>query len=129
MTEGLEIFSLGQVLTITTGKILCSASEAKEILSYMTNDTIYTHQMSRALRECQPELLKQHPQLRDIVVPQLNSRDEYLEWLYELSEIHGKDLVVEPLMVHVHKDSVEELKEMAPHMMIEIIDVDKECLR
>jgi len=58
-------FSLGTILTITTGKLLSpdGVGGVYEILNYMTRDNLMTHQLPRASRHCAPYILKEWPVL------------------------------------------------------------------
>ena len=63
-------FPLRVVLTVTTGRLLTAAKDGGngiedlyDILSWMTNDDLMTHQLPRAGRECAPWLLRWFPEL------------------------------------------------------------------
>lgn len=60
-----RIFTIDDVLSVVPG---CLVSDRHmggvyDILGYMTNDTLFTHQLPRAARECSPYLVRQFPQL------------------------------------------------------------------
>lgn len=63
-----KLFHLGDVLSITDGRMMSPRhmDGIYDILSFMTGDSLFTHQLPRAMKECQPFLLKQHPQLAGI---------------------------------------------------------------
>ena len=68
-------FSLGDVLSITTGRLL---SERRmdgiyDILNWMTGDNLFTHQLPRAAKECKPWLIEQYPQLDPEQNPKLQT--------------------------------------------------------
>lgn len=56
-------FPISDVLTIVTGYILKvgGMTAVYELLNFMTRDTIFTHEIPRAARECRPHLYRQHP--------------------------------------------------------------------
>lgn len=58
-------FSLGDLLTITTGKLVATdgVDAIYRILNYMTRDNLFTHQLGRAMGECKPWLLRWFPEL------------------------------------------------------------------
>src|SRR3989344_6645903 len=58
-------FHLGDVLSITTGRLVSPRhiDGVYDILTFMTGDTLFTHQLPRASDECKPYLVKQFPQL------------------------------------------------------------------
>lgn len=58
-----ETFTLGQVLTVTTTRLVCDIDDLYKILSHITGDSIYTHQIPRALRFAGPLLIAAHPEL------------------------------------------------------------------
>lgn len=61
----MKVFHISDVLTITTGRLLSNRhmEGAYDIWNFMTGDSLYTHQLPRAARECEPWLQKQFPQL------------------------------------------------------------------
>lgn len=106
-------FSLGDVLTVTTGILLSSMDGLYGILNYMTGDNLLTHQLVRATKVCQPVLLAQHPALADVIVPEnFDSTEAVQQWVAQAEQTYGAMLTVEPLESWQHKDPVEELIEM-----------------
>jgi hypothetical protein len=51
-------FTLGEVLSIATTKLLTPFEGVYRILNWMTDDSLYTHQLPRACDECKPWLLR-----------------------------------------------------------------------
>lgn len=116
-------FHLGDVLSITTGRLLAPDGMAgvHAILDYMTGDTLFTHQLPRALRECAPELLRQHPWLADIVEPaEFTGRAQVEEWLAARVVQHGEHVDVTPLARgdHTYIDPLQELAMNRPHLQV-----------
>ncbi len=66
-------FPLGTVLTISDGRFVDpdGIGGLYEILNFMTGDNLYTHQLPRGMRECKPDLLRQHPVLADIRIKEI----------------------------------------------------------
>lgn len=61
-------FDLGDILSVTTG-ILVSPRRMDgiyDILNYMTDDSLFTHQLPRAMAECREPMFTQHPELRAV---------------------------------------------------------------
>lgn len=109
-----KVFSLGVVLTVTTGRFLVDdIGDLYDLLNHMTGDNLFTHQLPRAGEACQGALLAQHPQLKDVVVPDLSTADGYRHWLAGQEQLFGAELPVEPLESWRHKDAMAELSEMA----------------
>lgn len=105
-------FTLGAVLTVTTGKLLCPIDELYQILNHMTGDNLMTHQLIRAGDVCKGPLLAQFPQLAGIEVPKLQGEDAYRAWLAEQQGAHGEHFDVEPLESWEHINPLTELAEM-----------------
>ncbi len=78
-------FHLGDVLSITTGRLVSSRhiDGVYEILNFMTDDNLFTHQLPRAMGECRPHLLRQFSQLAtpemDFAVDELDKSIEELK--------------------------------------------------
>jgi hypothetical protein len=60
-------FHLSDVLTITTGRLVSTRhmDGVYEILNWMTDDNLFTHQLPRASRECAPVLCALYPSLSE----------------------------------------------------------------
>lgn len=58
-------FHIGDILSVTTGKLVSPRLIAGvyDILNHMTGQSLFTHQLPRAMDACAPVLLKRHPQL------------------------------------------------------------------
>ena len=64
-------FHIGDLLSIVQDKFVCPDGIAglEAVLSYMTGDSIMTHQMVLAADAVKPDVLAQHPWLKDVTVP------------------------------------------------------------
>ena len=122
MNENMK-FDLGTVLTITTGILLTKIDNVYKILDYMTGDSLFTHQLPRVSRECEPILLKQFPQLKGIDVSDVNS-DNWNDFLQKQIEIFGNEFEVIPvsLFEHQHIDPLEELESMVDPSKIIVLN-------
>jgi hypothetical protein len=124
-------FHIGDVLTITTGRLvsLRHIEGVYDILNYMTRDNLYTHQLPRAMQECKPHLLRQHPFLdsaemqsevsnliAELAAPSGDGEPRPLitGWLARLAARYGETLNVEPIPQDDHdvKDPYDELVAM-----------------
>lgn len=107
-------FHIGDILSITGDKLVSPRLIAGvyDILNFMTGDSLYTHQLPRAMRECRPHLLKQHPQLSGIDESTV-TEETWCAWLDVCIAEFGETLSVEPLPEHVHEfiDPISELAE------------------
>lgn len=54
-------FTIGAVLSATTGILLCPLGDLYAILNWMTGEDLMVHQLIRAGKRARPALLKQHP--------------------------------------------------------------------
>jgi hypothetical protein len=65
------MFALRVILTVTTGRLLTKGAGPKdngigdlyELLNWMTEDNLFTHQLGRAAEECKPVILELYPEL------------------------------------------------------------------
>lgn len=104
-------FTLGEVLSITTGKLLCPMGGVYKILNHMTGDNLFTHQLPRAMREMQPHLLAQFPQLAAINA-EVVTTENWGPWLHDQVLEYGNEFDVKPAPEHAH-EFIEPLSELA----------------
>lgn len=122
-----KLFSLGCVLTIITGRLLSPRHIAGvyDILNFMTGDTLFTHQLLRAIDECKPYLLEQFPQLKNVDVSGVD-KDNFKSWYTEQVAKYGDEYWVAPLPKGVHEliNPLSELAERVHPDKIVIVNVD-----
>lgn len=123
MAETTRRFHLGDILTVTTGKLVSPGHVAAvhELLDFMTGDTLMTHQLPRAMEECQPELFRQHPKLADVSVPDRFEGEAHVRsWLSEQVATFGEHWDVAPLAAedHTRINPLTELAMRAPHLTV-----------
>lgn len=122
-------FDLGDILSITTGRLVSRRhiDGVYDILGYMTGESLFTHQLPRASRECEGPLLAQHPQLAEVVVPDDfgGSKEAVYAWLDEQAARYGATLPVAPLAADDHTpiDPITELRMMRPDVPIIAVEV------
>ena len=122
-------FHLGDVLTVTTGRLVAPRhmDAVYELLDFMTGDTLFTHQLPRAATECAPELLRQHPDLGNVLVPEeFTDATHVNEWLAEQVERFGQTREVAPLPPgdHTHINPLTELSTMSPGKPVIVVEVE-----
>lgn len=120
-------FHLGDILTITTD-LLVSPRHMEgvyDILNWMTGDSLFTHQLPRAARECKPALLAQHPDLAGLDVPDFSVAAHSAEavvraWLAEQVVRFGEHRDVAPLAdgEHTRIDPLDELAMNHPNVKV-----------
>ncbi len=61
----MKTFHISDVLTLTTGLLVSNRhmEGVYEILSFLTGDNVWTHQIPRVMEECSPWLKAQYPHL------------------------------------------------------------------
>ena len=61
----MKLFHISDVLTVTTGRLVSSRhmDGIYDILNFLTGDSLFTHQLPRAMNECNPWLRTQFPRL------------------------------------------------------------------
>jgi len=113
MTEDQKLFHLGDVLTVTTGKLVSRRhmEGIYDILNFMTRDNLFTHQLPRAGRECAPALLEQHPQLAAVTGDDVTP-ENHAAWLEAQCAEFGEELLVQRLSEHAH-EYIDPLSELA----------------
>lgn len=98
-----KVFHISDVLTITTGRLVSTRKMdgVYEILNFMTGESLYTHQLPRAMRECAPSLRAQYPLLADVELPEnpadLTNIDKRHAWLTEQAKRLGSHMAIAPL--------------------------------
>jgi hypothetical protein len=96
----------------------------------MTGDNLMTHQLPCVARECEGFLLEQHPDLTNIVVPEIASEVECITWLTSLYPTYGETRMVKPIPMGDHTviNPIAELKMMRPDMPIISVETNAEDL-
>ena len=113
-------FHIGDVLSITDGHLVSPRhiQGVYEILNWMTGESLFTHQLPRASRECRPSLVEQFPDLAAVVFPSELRGDEaaIFAWLEAAVALYGETREVAPLAIEDHTpiDPIAELKMMRP---------------
>jgi hypothetical protein len=121
-------FHLSDILSITTGRMfsLRGMEGIYRILNFMTGDSLFTHQLPRALHYCGPAMREQFPALVGVAEPKEGaSEKEIADWLAAMVTAHGDELDVRPLAPGVweSRDPVRELVDMVgPEKVIVVND-------
>ena len=81
---------IGALLSVTGDKMLADIDEIRALLSFMVGEPLHTHQLPLAADAVTPDLLEQHPWLRDVVVPrELTGEQACRSWLAEAGREFG----------------------------------------
>ena len=118
-----KTFHIGDILSITDGHLVSPRhiDGVYDILNWMTGESLFTHQLPRASRECRPSLVEQFPDLAAVVYPTgLTKPEQVWEWLADVEAKYGATREVTPLAVEDHTsiDPIAELKMMRPDVPI-----------
>lgn len=108
-------YHISDVLSVMTGNLLSTRKPRPmdafyDVLSYMTDDEVYTHQLPRVCDECAPFLKECFPELAAIDVSHINE-ENHAEEIAKIIEKHGEMVEVPRLPTGAHKviNPIEEL--------------------
>lgn len=120
-------FHLGDILSITTGRLVSPRhmDGVYDILEFMTGDELFTHQLPRVARECEPYLKEQFPLLANITGEEI-TRDNWREWLKNKVEEFGEYHEVYPIHAedHTHIDPIQELIDLKGEKNVIVIQLE-----
>ena len=111
-------FHISDVLSVTTGRLVSSRhmEGIYEILNFLTGDNLFTHQLPRAMRECEPWLRSQFPYL----MPDSPQMAGLLERLTaDLAKVSGDRAKIQHVILKWVEDVRHEAKpgEVLPEML------------
>lgn len=108
-------YHISDVLSVMTGNLLSTRKPRPmdafyDVLSYMTDDEVYTHQLPRVCDECAPFLKEHFPELAAIDVSHIDE-ENHAEEMAKIVLAHGDTVDVPRLPATLHKviDPVKEL--------------------
>ncbi len=121
-------FHLGDILSITTGKLVSTSGQhpidgVYTILNFMSGDNLFTHQLPRVSKEAAPVILAQHPQLATVDASSVNSTN-WRAWLDEQIARFGATLPIAAMTAdeHEYRDAESEAAEMVhPSKIIRVV--------
>lgn len=123
-------FHIGDVLTITTGIMVSpeGIGGVYQILDWMTGDQLFTHQLPRASRLCEPILKDLYPEIATVEIPNTSAVPEslipefWIDWLSKQAKRFGEKIRVPKLTTYTPIDPLEELISMRPNAEIILVD-------
>ncbi len=123
-------FDLGDILSITTGRLVSTRhmDGVYDILNYMTGDSLFTHQLPRAIRAARPVILQQHPQLAEIEEPEFSTVTHHQlrmvihTWLSRMKSQYGDSLPLVPMADWESRNPLQELAEMVGPERIIVVE-------
>lgn len=113
-------FHISAILTVTHGRLLANPHEqpsglddVSKLLSYMTNDSAFTHQFERFASECKPYLFDQLPWLHNFELSAAIANINETNWqsaVIELEKRYGAYHEIIPIHSEDHEriDPVDE---------------------
>jgi hypothetical protein len=111
-----QTFHVGDILSITTGRLVSPdhIGGVYRILNHLTADNLMTHQLPRAMDECEPYLRECFPDLAAIPEPDLHGEDDVRAWLRWIVSEYGETREVEamPDGVHEYRNPIAEAEEV-----------------
>lgn len=121
-------FDIGTILSISHDHLLTPIDKVYEILNFMLDENLFTHQLPRAGMFCRPFILKQYPQLIDWdLYDKQVSIDNWQSMVEKAKQLFGEELEIEkpPSGVFTHKNPIEELSEMVDKEKIIVVKKDQ----
>jgi hypothetical protein len=130
-----KAFGIGAILSITGEAMMCDIGDIYELLGWMTRESLMTHQLPRASRECEGFLRETFPDLAAIEVPAWsetagwNALDNdgkmgrITAWLDTLPGEPTREVPRLPEGDHTYIDPFSELRMMRPDMPIIAVEV------
>lgn len=121
-----RLFHLGDVLSITAGKLLSNRhmDGIYDILNFMTGDYLYKGQLPRAMNECRPYLLQQHPRLANVVIEGITP-ENFHQKMEALCAEHGQELPVESLPANAFAKCSRQFETGTPSLVDDRKDQDE----
>lgn len=103
-------FPIAQILSAGTGRLCCPMADLYFIYNFLTGDNLYTHQLPRAFKVCQPWMQQQCPWLAQVDESGC-SPETWRAWLADLTERFGAEHELQPLPASVwqSQDPIAEL--------------------
>lgn len=98
-------YDLGDILSVSHGRMFSSRGldGVRDLIEYLVDEPVFTHQLPRVANECAPSLREQLPFLDQIKIPRLNSQEQYQTWMARQYQIHGRMHPVRPVPPGVHE--------------------------
>lgn len=122
-----KAFPTADVLGAITGRLMGDIGGIYEVLGWMTDGPVWTHQLPRIGKEAAPVVLAMHPHLaKAFEEADLIDRDNWREWLQTWLDRYGPEITVPRMTTDQHEriDPVSELAEKVHPSRIAVISTD-----
>lgn len=110
----IKAFPTEDVLGVITGRLLGDIGGIYEVQSWMTGESVFTHQLPRVSREATPVILAFHPHLQSAIdEAEYVSPDNWQEWRDKWIDRFGPEISVPKMSTDQHEriDPLSELVE------------------
>lgn len=118
MSSETKTFHIGDILSITTGALVSPRhiGGVYDILGWLVDEELFTHQLPRVARECEGFLVETFPDLPTEAPDFHESEVEVFAWLDRMTASHGETREVPRMreVDHTHIDPLTEIKLMRP---------------
>jgi hypothetical protein len=100
-------FHIGDVLSITTGKMLSpeGIDGVLTILNYITKSNLYNSELIYIIEECRPYLLQQFPELKEETAIDVTPQN-WKTYLLTMIEKYGEYLNVKSIQEHKQQNKL-----------------------
>lgn len=115
-------FKIEVVLSAINGILLCQIGEVYDVLTFLTGDNLFTHQLPRAGRVCRIPVFKQHPFLKEIDTSDINT-ENWKEKLEAIKVNHPNEIELSPIKNWTHINPTEEAVDMMGGDKSKVIEV------
>ena len=104
--------SCADAITVITGRLCVSVDRLYALYNELTSDTLFTHQLVRAGRTCEPYVREQLPKLAEFLDCRDINPDTYKDVLRKARCVFGDSFDIEPFANWEQKNPIAELGEM-----------------
>lgn len=106
-------FKTLEIYSAVVGRLLCDMGKVHEVLDFLTGDQNFTHQLPRVMKECQPHVFKQFPQMETFDISGCDSSN-WKSYADQIVAIFGEELEIQPIPrdSHAFKNPITEAQEM-----------------
>jgi len=125
-------FHISDVLSITTGALVSRdhIGGVYNILNWMTDSDLMTHQLPRASVAAEPVILKAYPQLAEVKYPREtigdgdDIKDKIFDWVAEMAKQYGEFFDIPQMGKddYAHMDPISELIEKTGNKPVVVIN-------
>lgn len=117
-----RIFPTEIVLSVVKGVLLCKIDQVYEILNWLLDENLFTHQLPRAGRFVQPIIEKQFPWIATIDVSHINC-DNCQEELKKILSANPKEVELTKIEGWQHKNAIQEAIEMKGNHGVTVVKI------